>query len=424
MPTNAPPATYAAIFRLPHVPFVFSTALAGRFAYPLVTLPLLLAVQAATGSFSAAGLAAGTYGATAGFLAPLRARAIDRYGRRRALSTFASLFAMSLAALALVTSLGASAILCTSVAALAGAVAPPIGPAMRVLWASLTPTNVLLKKALSVDAVFEEVLYLAGPALAGFLLLGMSPSAVLLLPAALVLMGTLLMISSPAAQERGWPNASKDSPAAEPSLLKQRNFLALLLPVVATGFVVGTVYVTIPAVMHGPHTEAAIGLVLAAFAAGSAVGGLLYGALQLKVSPHKQLLLLTIFLTSATAAIMTTSTALGLGLVLLVAGLFLSPIMIVAYFAANGFGGVERQNTATTWVNTSHNIGAAGGSVLAGLVIDMAGTNGAMIAAMCGSAAILLISMRLVFRPRSRYALMRGVSGDPIERPADDGAAS
>ncbi len=397
MPTTAPLATYAAIFRLPHVPFVFSTALAGRFAYPLVTLPLLLAVQAATGSFSAAGLAAGLYGATAGFLAPLRACAIDRYGRRRALSTFAVLFAMSLAALALVTSLGASAVLCASISALAGAVAPPIGPAMRVLWASLAPTDVLLKKALSVDAVFEELLYLAGPALAGFLLLGISPSAVLLLPAALVVMGTLLMISSPAAQEQRVSSTFEDSPAAEPSLLKQRKFLALLLPVVATGFVVGTVYVAIPAVLHGPHTEAAIGMVLAAFAAGSAVGGLLYGASRLKVSSHKQLLALTTLLTAATAAIMTTTTALGLGLVLLVAGLFLSPIMIVAYFTASGFGGVREQNTATTWVNTSHNVGAAAGSVLAGMMIDMTGTNGAILTAMCGSVAILLISLRIGF---------------------------
>ena len=83
---------------------------------------------------------------------------------------------------------------------------------------------------------------------------------------------------------------------------------------------------------------------------------------------------------------------LSLGLVLLVAGVFLSPTMIVAYFAANGFGGTTRQNAATTWVNTSHNVGAAAGSVCAGILIESAGTNEAILVALCGSAAILAIS--------------------------------
>jgi len=71
-------ATYAGIVKLPKMPLVFASAMAGRFAYPLVGLPLLLAVEEATGSFSAAGVAAGTYGAAAGFLGPARARILDR----------------------------------------------------------------------------------------------------------------------------------------------------------------------------------------------------------------------------------------------------------------------------------------------------------------------------------------------------------
>lgn len=78
--TTSLPVTYAAIFKLPRVPLVFASAMAGRFAYPLVGLPLLLAVEEATDSFSAAGIAAGAYGATAGFLAPAQARILDRFG--------------------------------------------------------------------------------------------------------------------------------------------------------------------------------------------------------------------------------------------------------------------------------------------------------------------------------------------------------
>ncbi|MBB5641666.1 hypothetical protein [Cryobacterium roopkundense] len=42
-------------------------------------------------------------------------------------------------------------------AGLAGAVAPPLGPAMRVAWSELATEMAVLRKALSFDAVVEEL---------------------------------------------------------------------------------------------------------------------------------------------------------------------------------------------------------------------------------------------------------------------------
>ena len=53
-----------------------------RSAYALVILPLLFAVQATTGSVATAGIAVAGYGVTASFLAPFRARLIDRHERQ------------------------------------------------------------------------------------------------------------------------------------------------------------------------------------------------------------------------------------------------------------------------------------------------------------------------------------------------------
>jgi sugar phosphate permease len=55
---------------------------------------------------------------------------------------------------------------------------------------------------------------------------------------------------------------------------------------------------------------------------------------------------------------------------IVVTGLFFSPVMIVAYVGANDFGGETRKTESTTWVNTSHNIGGAAGSAVAGIVIQ------------------------------------------------------
>jgi len=391
MPKTTLSATYADVLRLKHVPFVFSSALTGRFAYPLVGLPLLFAIEESTQSFSTAGVALGAYGAGAGFLAPARARLIDRFGRRRVLLLLSSVFGLSLISLALLTSSLAATWLCVMVAGLLGAFAPPLGPTMRVAWASLTPNPILLKKALSLDAVLEEVLYLAGPALSGLLLVIMQPSTALLIPAALILVGTTLMMSSPAMATTPVDAKSRAAVGTVP-LLTQPRFMALLLPVLAVGLVVGTVYVAVPAMIATLGNAAAVGAVLALFAAGSAVGGLAYGALRITTSSQRQLVILAIlFITASAGAGLATST-ISLGLVIAAAGLFLSPVMIVAYFAANDFGGTTRQTESTTWVNTAHNVGAAAGSALSGFLVESWKASSTFVIAAGAAAAFVALS--------------------------------
>jgi predicted MFS family arabinose efflux permease len=403
MSTSVPSATYAGILRLPQVSLVFASAMAGRFAYPLVGLPLLLAVEQATGSFSAAGVAAGAYGATAGFLAPARARILDRFGRRRGLLTFAVLFALSLLVLALVTSRDSSTLWCVAAAGVAGGFAPPLGPTMRVVWATLVPSPALLRKALSLDAVLEELLYLAGPALTGFVLISVSPSAALVIPAVLIVAGTVLMVSSPAVHD--------DSPRPAPArsttgLLSEPRFIALLVPVLATGFVVGNVYVAVPA-MVGTASTVAVGVVLALFGAGSAVGGLIYGVLHLRSSTQRQLLMLAALLAVGSASAVLATSAVSLGIIVAASGLFLAPVMIVAYVAANGFGGPARPTESTTWVNTSHNVGAAAGSAAGGLLIEAWNAKAAFIGSAASAALLLLISAAVYAVPSPTAEVVR-----------------
>jgi len=341
---------YAAVLSTPGVPFVFASALTGRFAYALVGLPMLIAVETATGSYAVAGAAMGAYGATAGFLAPLRARLIDQFGRRRMLLTLAICFAASLGLLALATGAGASAWWSIALAGVVGAVAPPLGPIMRVLWAALLPAPGLLRKALSLDAVLEELLYLAGPVVAGAILLWVSPGTALFIPAALIVVGTVLMVSSPAMLPGPAPVAADGSPRGD-ALLTDPRFAALLLPVLAAGVLVGTVYVAVPALVGAAGdagSTADAGIVLAVFAAGSAVGGLVYGALRIGSAAPRQLLVIAgLFVAGIGTAGLAEST-LVLGLLIALAGLCLSPIMIVAYLAASGRPRLRRGSTRRT----------------------------------------------------------------------------
>jgi len=77
---------------------------------------------------------------------------------------------------------------------------------------------------------------------------------------------------------------------------------------------------------------------------------------------------------------------------LVVAGPFFSPVMIVAYICAHTAGGEHQQNSATTWVNTGHNLGSATGSALAGVLIQSTGTPTAILSIGIAAAVLLATS--------------------------------
>ena len=393
--TSSPAIRYSDVLTLPGVPVTFGAALVGRSAYALVLLPLFYAVTDATGSVALGGTAIALYGATASFLAPVRAWFIDHFGARKVLTVLVLLFGASLAVMASVSLLGGSGAALITLATIAGAVAPPLGPTMRVAWGSLAPTPALLKKGLSFDSVIEELLYLVGPAIAGLGLAVIAPGQALFVPAALVVFGGLLFVATPAvgsmaSRDRAHPESTGRRP-----LILEARFVGLLLPALVAGAVSGTLTVAVPVALSGHGGSVAAGIALGLFAGGSALGGLLYGALTIPGSPARQLVVLAAALLAASSFVAIATGSVAMSIVLVVAGLFFSPVMIVAYVAAHAAGGDTRQNSATTWVNTSHNLGGAAGSALAGVLIQSAGVPTAIAATVAAAFALLVISAAL-----------------------------
>ena len=394
MPSSST-SRYVDVLSRPQVALTFGVALIGRAAYALVILPLLYAVSDATGSIAIAGIAVAVYGATASFLAPVRAWFIDRYGARPVLAFLVVAFGGSLTALAVTSLAAGSGAALVVIAGVAGAFAPPLGPTMRVAWGKLAPTPVLLRKGLSLDAVIEELLYLAGPAAAGFALVIIAPGQALLVPAGLVLVGGLLFIATPAVGAMRPQGRQVRASEDFRTLLSQPRIVGLLLPVLVAGAISGTMSVAVPVVLADAGGPAAAGVALGLFAGGSALGGLLFGSLKVAGSPARQLVTLATGLLVASSLIGVASGLLAVSVILACAGLFFSPVMIVAYIAAHAAGGEHQQNAATTWVNTSHNVGGAAGSALAGVLIQTAGTSIALLAVGVTAALLLAVSATL-----------------------------
>ena len=291
------------------------------------------------------------FGVTVAVLSPVRAGLIDRYGPRRALPPMALPYAAALLGITV-----AHGVLTLSLLALAaGAFAPPLGPVMRGLWSELLPQEGLLQRAYSLDTVAEELLYVGGPLLVG--LIGPTPG--LLLSAALVLGGTLALVSAPVARAPKARAATTGRSGLVPGIGRP------VLASAALGLSLGALGLLM--VCAGQGRPGAVAWLEAALATGSALGGLAYGAVRWRRPAQVRLGLVA---TGLGAVLALTGLAPGLGgLAVLIglAGLFVSPALATAYLVADECAAPEQRTRAGAWLNTAFNAGSTAGTAAAGL---------------------------------------------------------
>ncbi|MFE3947174.1 MFS transporter [Streptomyces sp. NPDC059118] len=377
VPSRTP--SYATVLRTRHAARTFGSALLGRLSYGMVSLSLMLAVNAATGSYAVAGAVMALYGATSVFLSPARAALIDRHGPRRVLPPLAGVYAVLLGALAYATwRPGAPAFLLGALAAAAGAGTPPLGPVMRTLWSDLVADRELLRRAYSLDGVAEELLFVSGPLLVGLVVKFAPPAAGIAVSAALILVGTLALVSSPAVRVRGAGVAPSGDKAAGPDdppvgrrLLGVVGLRHAVLVTAAVGLCLGGLDLLVVAFAEQRHQGAgAASWVLAALSAGSAVGGLAYGAISWRASNRARLPLLAAGLGAAVVGAGLSPSVYVLAALAAVAGLFVAPALTTAYLIADESVGAGSRTQAGAWVNTAVNAGSSVGAAAAGLLVD------------------------------------------------------
>lgn len=355
------------VLHLPGAVRAFIPALLGRSALAMAGLGLILAVHSSTGSFVFAGIASAAFGLANVIAAPWRARAVDRWGQRRSLLVLGSVQALGFAGLAFAAILSAPFTVWIGLAVIIGLFAPPLGAAMRVIWADLTIAGDQRKKAFSVDAVAEELLFVIGPVLIAAIIATTSASVGMLVTGAVVLLGTIGLITS-AASARQHGRQRRVEVGRRP--LRQPGFVRVLCVLAGVGCVLGVVEIVAPAVAEDHSISAASGWLLAAFAAGSALGGVLYGQLRWAASLGTKMLLLCVGMGLVAVAASQARPPMLFALALLVLGLFLAPSLITGYLVADAMVSEDSRTESSAWINTAVNMGAACASGVAGLIID------------------------------------------------------
>jgi MFS family permease len=410
---------YRAVLRTPHACGAFAASLVGRLCYGIVSLSLILTLTAGGRNYGFAGFVMALFGLAVVLASPFRAWMVDRHGPRRALPPMAAGFAAVLVAMAVIparSGTGDAAI--AALAAAAGACTPPLGVVMRTLWGALMKDRSLLQTAYSLDGVAEELLYVAGPVITGVITIVAKPAIGLLVTAGLAVAGTGLFLRSPALGrlKAAATKPSSRAPAAAPAAPGSgRAILALALATGAIGLCLGGLGLVIVAFSQARHDPAAVAWIEAALSAGSALGGLGYGAMAWRISARHRLVLLAAGLAVILLPAALSPNLLVLALLVGLAGMLVSPALATAYVLADSLASPQTRNRAGNWVNSGYNAGSSAGSVLSGQLIGRIPLTACLpvLAAPALLTVLPLLRLRLIAAEEQPVA-PRGPAGDGV----------
>ena len=384
-------SSYLAVLRLPRARPLLLASLVGRLSSATGPLSVVLFVQDETGSLALAGATSAAIALASGLLAPVRGRLVDRYGQRRCLPVMAVASGAALAGLVAVTRPGPAAVPATvGLAVAAGAAAPPLGASMRVLWLSLVGRGPRLQTAYALDAVLDELLFVAGPLLAGGLATLYRPAAGVLATAGLAVAGTLGFVASPVSRAYAGTGAAPPGRARWAGALSRPGMRTLALSLAGVGGAIGIWEIGLVGAAREAGSAEAAAVWLATWAAASAVGGLWYGSRTWYRSAGRRYLGLLALLVLASAPMALTGSLLGLAAVVALVGLILAPLESSAYVLAAELAPPGTLTESATWMTTAINVTGAAGLAVAGSLVDRAGVP-ATLAVACGCTAVGLL---------------------------------
>jgi len=352
-----------ALVRRPYALRMLLCALVGRLPEAMVPLALLLLARAEHGSYATAGAVAGAFAVGAAAGGPVAGRAIDRLGQPTVLVVVA--LARSAALLGIVLVAPSSLPLAAVLAAAAGALTPPLEPALRALWPDLAGGDEhALSAAYELDAGAQELIFVVGPLLVAVAVALGSPATALHVTSAVGLAGTLAFALAPPA--RRWVAA--EHPAVRWSAAVRAPQVGLLLALgVLAGAATGMVNVTATAFAERTlENRDLAGWLLAAWAVGALAGGLAAAARRWTLAPERRLArLLALFAIAFAPALVARSTPAMAG-ALALAGAFLAPTL-ACVFVLTGARALPGTVTETfAWLTSSFLVGSAAGAALGG----------------------------------------------------------
>ncbi|WP_460112633.1 MFS transporter [Pseudomonas sp. H3_D04] len=363
-----------------------------RLPQAMIGIGIITMLVQQTGLYWLAGSVAGTFTLANALIGPQVSKLVDQRGQSRVLPLVTTFSIGMLLALIVAVSIRAPTPLLFILAALAGTM--PSMPAMiRARWTQLFRGKPQLHTAFSLDTVLTELAFIIGPPLAIGLSVSFFAEAGPLVAVLLLVIG----VSAFLLQKQTEPKVVVGVRKSTGSTLLIPGVRTIVLALLAMGVIGGSIDVAVVAFANAQDWPASASFILAAYALGSMIAGLTFGALRVSLSIEKQFFV-GVLITAVTAVLPIFSPDVYiLSGMLFVAGMSFAPTMVVVMNLGTIIVPPSRITEGLTWMTTGISIGVALGGVLAGLVIDAYGARagfGVAIGAGLVMVVIVLLGLR------------------------------
>lgn len=337
------------------------------------------------GSYALAGAVTATFIVTHALVAPQISRLVDKHGQGKVMPIAAIICILGIVSL-IAAALNEAPSWLLFVCAVPIGFGPSISAMTRARWTAIYRGMPELRTAYSLESVFDEVSYIAGPPVAIALSVAGFPQAPLMVASVVLALGVFAL----AAQKRTEPpleNVAADQEGG--SAIFNGGIAALGLLLVTMGMIGGTISIGTVAFAESEGQPGMASMVLTAYAVSSLIAGLGFGALRLDMSLPRLLLLGVLATAASTVPFVLVGNVAALAVAVFVSGLFWAPTMIVAMALVERLVPEARLTEGLTWLMSGLSIGYAVGSALAGQVVDAYGAQNAFSVAVAAAAAIL-----------------------------------
>jgi MFS family permease len=354
------------------------TSLLARMPIAMVGLALLLYVQRETDSFTIAGfVSAGTLvGVAMGAVA--QGRIMDRLGPTRPMLVTSTMFVAAVVAeITAIETTQPTAVLVV-LGWVIGVTEPMIGSASRALWTHLVPVGPVRNAAFAYEAISLEVFFILGPALAGVLAATPWAGTGLVVSAACMTTGAVGFALTKVV--RGVQPAQSGSSTLLGALATP-GMRTVALAALGFGVTIGFVEVAVPAAATKAGHAALGGVMLAAWSLTSVFFGVYYAAHPWPRRMNLRLPFLLGVFSLLIAPLAIPSSLLGLALLSLVAGMWITPQATTHSTSIDVVAPAGTATEAFGWVVTSVTLGLATGQSISGYLVEHVGVWSSFVAA-------------------------------------------
>lgn len=387
-------SAYLHIFRVPGSRSFVAAGFLARLSISMINLATVLLVSASTGQYGVAGLLVAMSSLIVAFLSPRWSGAADRHSQSWVLARATPIYALGLASFVALVLVQAPVWTWFIAFAVASAASVQAGSMVRRRWHYLLGEDKDgLHTAWSLESVLDEVIFIIGPVLATVLATQVHPTAGVVAVIIVVTSGSFWLMRLRGSEPRVHRH-EEDHRAG--SILRIPGMPAIFITFAFLGGYFVAIDLLTIAYLDEQGRRGLTGVVLACWALGSGLSGLVFGAIRWRNNAADRLLYSTFALALLTLPMIWVDALWSFTLVLFISGWAISPSLVSGYAIVERLVIDARVTEAISWSITGLIIGSAAMAAIAGRVIDLWGAERSF--ALAVAPPIIAMSLVLAFR--------------------------